>query len=65
MKLRQARRQVDPLGSRRRDPRWATALVVGSVAVATLAITRSAADVPVVVASVLIALGVRREDVGQ
>lgn len=40
------------------DPKWATALIVGAVSVATLAITRSAQDVPVVVGSVLVALGV-------
>lgn len=40
------------------DPKWTTALIVGAVSIATLAITRSAQDVPVVVGSVLVVLGV-------
>jgi hypothetical protein len=40
------------------DPKWATALIVGIVSVATLAITRSPQDVPIVAGVVLVALGV-------
>ncbi len=48
---------ADQRGSR--DPKWATALILAGLAIATLVITRSAQDVPVVVGVVLVALGAK------
>lgn len=47
-----------PPGGSARDPRWATAAVLGATAVATLLVTGSPHDVPVVVGTVLVALGI-------
>lgn len=56
MTLRHRSPGVDPPRDAR-DPQWATALVLGALAIATLAITRTPTDVPVVVGAVLVALG--------
>jgi hypothetical protein len=49
----------DPRGGfPRGDPNWATSLVLGAVAVATLLITGSPDGVPVVVGAVVVALRV-------
>ena len=64
MKVRHKPARVDHLRGPYRsvaDPKWATALVLGAVAVATLAITGSPQDVPVVVGTVLVALGISPE----
>jgi hypothetical protein len=65
MKARQKRATAEPSRNEAprpyQDPKWATTLVLGTVAVATLAITRSVTDVPVVLGvlgSLLLALGV-------
>ena len=62
MKVRHKRASVDPREGSSRDPNWATALVLGALAVATLVITGSPHDVPVVVGAVVVALGVTPRD---
>lgn len=58
MNVRHKRARVDPHAGSSGDPKWATALVLGALAVATLVITGSPHDVPVVVGTVLVALGI-------
>ena len=62
MNVRHKRASVDPRKGSSRDPNWATALVLGTLAMATLVITRSPQDVPVVVGAVVVALGVSPRD---
>ena len=57
-KVRHKRAPGDGRSATARDPRWATALVLSALAAATLVTTGSAQDVPVVLGSVLAALGV-------
>jgi len=58
MNVRHKRAAVDPRAGSSRDPNWATALVLGALAMATLVITGSPQDVAVVVGAVVVALGV-------
>ena len=62
MNVRHKRGSVDPREGPSRDPNWATALVLGALAVATIVITGSPHDVPVVVGAVVVALGVSPRD---
>jgi hypothetical protein len=57
MNVRHKRGEGDPPDGSYRDPNWATALVLGALAVATLVITGAPHDVPVVVGAVVVALG--------
>jgi len=51
---------VKLLPARQPEPKWVTATVLGAVSVATIALTGSAADVPLVLGPILVALGIRR-----
>lgn len=57
MKVRHGPRAAGPI-----EPEWPLALILGATAVATLALTRNAQDVPLIVGPVLLGLRAGRRD---